>query len=76
MKTVLVLAVLMLGVLASAPAAFALSGPFVPLSSELDDDGDRDPDQSENGRDVAGSDNESPVSAATHTDTTDADDDN
>ena len=67
MKTVLALAIFVLGVFVTTPAAFALSGPFVPLSSEQIDDV-RDPDQSENERDVADSDNESSATSATQTD--------
>ena len=56
--------IFVLGVFVTTSAISALSGPFVPLSSEQVDDV-RDPDQSENERDVADSDNESPAVSAT-----------
>lgn len=64
MKTVLVLEIIVLGVFVNTPATFAFSGPFVPLSSEQVDVDARDSNQSENERDVAGSDNESPDTSA------------
>ena len=64
MKTVLALTIFVLGAFATTPVAFAFSGPFVPLSSEQIDDV-RDPDQSENERDVADSDNEGSTTSAT-----------
>ena len=64
MRTILMLTIFVLGVFVTAPAPFALSGPFVPLSSEQIDDV-RDTEQSENERDVAGSDNESSTTSAT-----------
>ena len=64
MRTVLVMTIFVLGVFATAPAPFALSGPFVPLGSEQTGD-IRDSEQSENERDVADSDNESPATSAT-----------
>ena len=67
MRTILTLTVFILGAFAVAPAAFAFSGPFVPLSSEQIDDV-RDPDQLENERDVADSDNEPSTTSATQTD--------
>ena len=66
MKTMLVMTIFALGVFATAPAPFALSGPFVPLSTErMMDDDIRDSDQSENERDVADSDNEGSTTSAT-----------
>ena len=67
MRTVLALTIFVLGVLVTTPAAFAFSGPFVPLSGELADEDFRDADQSENGRDVADSDNEDSTTSATQT---------
>ena len=64
MKTVLALTMFVLGAFVTTPAAFAFSGPFVPLSSEQVDDV-RDPDQPENERDVADSDNESSSTSET-----------
>ena len=64
MRTVLVMTIFVLGVSVTASAIPALSGPFVPLSSEQIEDA-RDSYQSDNQRDVADSDNESPATSAT-----------
>ena len=66
MKTVLALTMFVLGAFVATPATFAFSGPFVPLSSEQIEDV-RDPNQSENERDVADSDNEASTTSATQT---------
>ena len=64
MRTVLVMTIFVLGVFVTASAIHALSGPSVPLSSELIEDV-RVTGQPDNERDVADSDNESPAMSAT-----------
>ena len=64
MRMVLAMTIFVPGVFVTTPAPFALSGPFLPLSSEQMDE-DRDPDQSGNERDVADSENEGSTTSAT-----------
>ena len=64
MRITLVLTIFVLGVFVTTPVAFALSGPFVPLSSEQPNDDFRDSDQSDNERGVADSGDESPDTSA------------
>ena len=68
MRITLVLTIFVLGVFVTTPVAFALSGPFVPLSSEQPNDDFRDSDQSDNERGVADSGEESSTSEASTSD--------
>ena len=62
------MAIFVLGVFETTSAPFALSGPFIPLSSEqMVDDGVRDADQPDNERDVADYGDEDSTASTTQT---------